>query len=137
MFVFPKKTDGLCLYYNGWIAFGAVKIQVGSKSTGTNEIEPVFGWIEVVYSLSGIRSHSWSFGGTQLETNNGINTYTIRFLEQVKGTLKEIRIKFADDDYSYRHKGILFCNCGQKEINCGNCCVSCCSVAEELLDRLS
>ncbi|MEQ8753263.1 MAG: hypothetical protein RID09_07060 [Coleofasciculus sp. G1-WW12-02] len=137
LLVLPRRTDGLCLYYSGWIAVGEVYQQTGSKPSGTNEIEPVYGWSEAVFGLSGIRGHAWVFVGASLETRYGINTYTIRFLEQVKGTLNEIPIEFVDDNYSYRLREIMFCKCGQKEIDCGECCLSCCSIAEELLKRLS
>lgn len=136
-FHFLKEQDSLCDGLSGWVAFGQAYIQTGSRPVGTNESEPVYGLVEYVAVLSGIRSHNWTFVGTQFKEEYGILSAKISFRESTENILLDDIVRFVDDNYSYTHEKILFCNCGTGEIDCGDCCIGCCKLGQTILNKLT
>jgi len=47
---------------------------------------------------------------------------------------------FFDAHYDYRnweYEAIVFMGCDPEELDCGDCCISCCNLAQKLLNKLS
>lgn len=128
---YVKETDLNCNGLRGWFAFGQYYTVIGFNQTGTNSREPVWGWVDVRDPLSDLsRQSRWSYIGSR----EYYNSFYPTFLNEVTGVFKYLSYYTHTERYTISN--ILFCGCGIEEIDCTNCCVACCSVASEFLEKL-
>ncbi|MEQ9236338.1 hypothetical protein [Coleofasciculus sp. E2-BRE-01] len=127
--VHPKETDLNCNFMKGWVAVGQYYTIIGTRQIGTDDFKNIWGWVDTRSSLLDLsRQSSWSYIGIK----NGRPT----FRNAVTGRTYSINVLSVYSPYKYQFTNTLFCKCGIGEVKCTDCCVVCCSVASEFLEKL-
>lgn len=128
--IYPKATDSICNQARGWIAIGKFYTIIGSTQIGTNISVSRWGWIDIVTALDFERQSNWSYMGVNL---HDFKYFSPTFEASGKVVVAPYDIR---GQYQYSFIDFLFCKCGAREIDCTDCCASCCSVASEFLKKI-
>lgn len=128
--IYPKATDSICNQLRGWIAIGKLYTIIGETQIGTNALVSRWGWIDIVTVLDFERQSNWSY--------MGVKPYGSRYFYPTFEASGKVAVATYDiwGQYQYSFIDFLFCKCGVREIDCTDCCVSCCSVASEFLKKI-